>query len=163
MALIVLWALLVIQRLLELGIAARNTRNLLQQGAVEHGAEHYPAMVAIHSLWFAGWLWEGWAQPLTPAWLLLLAIAALGQFLRWTSIITLGERWTTRVLVLPGRPPVAKGFYSWIPHPNYVGVALELAAIPLIFGAWKTALWASVANGLLMKVRISTENRALRG
>lgn len=161
MVLAVVWSALVLQRLLELKLAKRNTQQLLKRGAVEVGAAHYPVMVLLHSSWFASWLVEGWGQPVVWWWKLPASLVILGQFLRLTSIWTLGERWTTRVLVLPKEPSIQKGLYRWIPHPNYLGVCLELGAVPLIFGAWRTAIFFSLANGLLLWWRIGVEDRAL--
>ena len=75
----------------------------------------------------------------------------------------LGERWTTRVLVVPGEPPVRHGIYRWLRHPNYLAVAIELIAAPLMFGAWRTAIAGSLANLILLGVRIRCEDRALAG
>ena len=160
---VLLWSALVAQRLYELGLARRNTARLRERGAREAGAEHYPVMVLLHAGWFGCWFWESWqaGSPLSPHWRLLLGLAVAGQLLRWTSILTLGPRWTTRVMVLPDEPPVSRGFYALIPHPNYLGVVLELFSVPLIFGAWRTALLFSAANLMLLKVRIGVEERAL--
>lgn len=161
--LVLLWVALVGQRLYELRIAKRNTAALRARGAREFGASHYPLMVGLHTAWFLSWFVESWRSgcPLSPHWKLLTAIMLAGQILRWTSIRTLGERWTTRVLVLPETPPIRRGFYSLIPHPNYLGVVLELASIPLIFWAWRTALVFSLANLLLLRVRVGVEEKAL--
>ena len=159
----VLWCLLVAQRLYELRLAKDNSNALRARGAQEFGADHYPLMVLLHTGWFICWFIESWQGgcPLNPYWKLLLSVALVGQFLRWTSIRTLGERWTTRVLVLPETPPVGRGFYRLIPHPNYLGVVLELLSIPLLFGAWRTAIVFSLANLWLLRRRIEVEDKAL--
>ena len=161
--LLALWSALVLQRLAELRLAASNTRVLRSRGAQEYGAGHYPMMVLLHSLWFLSWLIEAWSNEagLSPHWPLFFAVCVLGQVLRWVSIITLGERWTTRVLVLPDQPPLQTGLYHWVSHPNYWGVVLELAAVPLMFQAWHTAWLFSLANAALLKIRIGVENQAL--
>ena len=79
-----------------------------------------------------------------------------------TAVRTLGERWNVRIVVLPGQPPVSSGIYRWLPHPNYLAVALEFVAAPLMFGAWRTAVICTVLNALAMAVRIPAEVRALR-
>lgn len=153
------------QRLGELALAARNRRRALARGAVEHGAGHYPAMVALHVLWWAGWVLEARARgavvdPLWPLWTVLLLMASA---LRYTAIASLGERWNTRILAVPGEPLVALGPYRVLAHPNYVAVALELAAYPMLFGAWVTAAVSGAANAvLLLGFRVPAEERALR-
>ena len=76
-------------------------------------------------------------------------------------IATLGRRWTTRVLVLPGAAPIRSGPYRYLKHPNYVVVCGEIAVVPLMFGAWELAAAASVLNLLVLRVRLRVENTAL--
>lgn len=159
--LLLVLALVVVQRLVELAIAARNSRRLLAKGGIEHGRRHYPLFVALH----AGWLMAlvllvpHDAEPIWPFLILFLAL----QPVRAWIISSLGECWTTRVIVVPGRPLVRSGPYRFLRHPNYVLVSLEIALLPLAFGAWAIALVASVANALLLRVRIRVENAALAG
>jgi len=151
-------------RLFELGIANRNRRRLLARGAVEAGAGHYPAMVALHAAWLAACTAEVWLlrRPLVPplAFAMLVLLAA-AMALRYWVIRTLGGRWTTRILVLPGAPPVASGPFRHLRHPNYLAVALEILALPLVHTAWLTAIVFTMANAALMAVRIPAEERAL--
>ena len=153
------WLLLVIQRLAEVARARRHTRRLLERGAYEFAPGHYPVMVAVHTGWFACWLAEALLRGVAwqPAW---LAPALAGQGLRWWAQTTLGERWTTRILILPREQPVISGPFRFLRHPNYVGVVLELAAFPLLFGAWRTALLFTLANAILLRWRIMMEERA---
>ncbi len=152
-------ALVGIQRLCELWLARRHERRLRARGAVEFGAGHYPVMVALHAGWFAALaLAIPLDRPGDP--LLLLAYLAL-QPLRYWAIAALGERWTTRILVLPGRAPVRRGPYRWLRHPNYLVVALEIPLLPAAFGAWDLALAFGAANLLLLGWRIRIEERAL--
>jgi methyltransferase len=72
-----------------------------------------------------------------------------------------GERWNTRVIVIPGLAAVASGPYRFVRHPNYVAVAIEVAVLPLVHCAWITALVATAANALLLAARIRHEERAL--
>ena len=155
--------LVAIQRLLELRYSRRNERRLRARGAVERGAGHYPVMVAIHTLWLVSTLLEGLLRgPVIPAWWPLpLAAFLLVQPLRYWAILSLGENWNVRVLVVPGEKLVWIGPYRYFPHPNYVVVAVEVLAFPLIFGAWITAVVFSLLNAALLCVRIRTENRAL--
>lgn len=153
-----------LERLIELAVAKRNERWSRAHGAVESGAEHYPAMVALHTGLLAGALAEVWAgdRPFVPAlgWpMLLLVVAAQG--LRWWCIRTLGPQWNTRVLVVPGLPRVTNGPYRVLPHPNYVAVVIEGAALPLVHTAWITALTFTVLNAVLLRTRIRTESAAL--
>jgi methyltransferase len=151
-------------RLAELRLASRNRRWLLARGAVEAGAGHYPAMVALHAVWLAACPAEVWllrrplVPPLAAAMLVLLAGA---MALRYWVIRTLGDRWTTRILVLPGAPRIESGPFRHLRHPNYLAVALEILALPLVHTAWFTAAVSTAANAALMAVRIPAEERAL--
>ena len=158
-ALYVVVGFLVVQRLAELGFARRNHRALLARGAVEIGRGHYPAMVALH----AGWLLALAAtiDPRTAVSLPLLAVFVLLECGRVWVIATLGSRWTTRIVVLPGAAPVRSGPYRYVRHPNYVIVCGEMAVVPLMFGAWILALTASLLNLLVLRARLRVENRAL--
>lgn len=162
---LVLGVLLVaLQRLLELALARRNERRALARGAVERGWAHYPFIVGLHSLWLLSTLVEGLLRgPAFPAyWPGALALFLLVQPLRYWAILSLGESWNTKILVVPGAKPVRSGPYRYLDHPNYVVVVVEVLAFPLIFGAWVTALVFSVLNAILLGVRVREENRALR-
>jgi methyltransferase len=152
------------QRLLELLYSRRNERRLFARGAVERGSGHYPVIVAIHTLWLVSTLVEGLLRgPEPPAWWPVpLAAFLLVQPLRYWAILSLGENWNTRVLVVPGGKLVRRGPYRYFPHPNYVVVVVEVLTFPLIFGAWITAITFSLLNATVLYVRIRTENRALR-
>jgi methyltransferase len=156
--------LVALQRLMELVYSRRNERRLRARGAVERGAGHYPLMVGLHVLWLVSTLVEGLLRgPEIPAWWPLpLAAFLLVQPLRYWAIVSLGMNWNTRVLVVPGMKPVKAGPYRYLSHPNYVVVAVEILAFPLIFGAWLTAVFFSLLNAALLFVRIRTEDRALR-
>lgn len=158
-------ALLAIQRMMELRLSSRNRRRLLSEGAREYGVSHYRLVIAMHVAWHAGWIVEALARgaTLSPRWPLWLALALLAQALRYWSVAALGPRWTTQILVIPGRAPVENGPYRFHPHPNYIAVVIEIGAIPLLFGAWITAAVMSVANAaLLLGVRVPAEQRAMR-
>ncbi|CAN5731153.1 MAG: hypothetical protein H0U91_10220 [Rubrobacter sp.] len=148
---------------MELRYSRRNERRLREGGAVERGREHYPAMVAVHGLWLASTLAEGLLRgPVPPPWWPVpLVLFLLVQPLRYWAIFSLGENWNVRILFVPGREPVARGPYRLFPHPNYVVVAVEVLTLPLIFGAWTTALVFTALNALFLYVRIQAENRAL--
>lgn len=158
-------AALVIQRGLELRIAKRNEAAVRSRGAREFGAGHYPAFFVLHGAWLVAWPIEATLRGLAlhPLWPLWLALFAAAQALRYWAISSLGERWNTRVLVLPGEPPIVRGPYRFLAHPNYVAVIVELAVVPLLFGAYGTAIVASVVNAaLLFGIRIPCETAALR-
>lgn len=156
-------SLVTLQRLLELAHARRNERRLRACGAVERGRGHYPLIVALHALWLLGTLAEGLLRgPELPAyWPLPLAAFLLAQPLRYWAILSLGEHWNTKILVVPGARLIRRGPYRYLRHPNYLVVAVEIPAFPLIFGAWITALVFTLLNAAVLFVRIREENRAL--
>lgn len=153
-----------VERLAELVVARRNARWSLARGGTETGSGHYPAMVALHTALLAGCVGEVHLadRPFLPAlgWTMAVVVVA-AQLLRWWCITTLGPRWNTRVIVVPGLPPVTGGPYRWLRHPNYVAVAAEGLALPLVHGAWSTAIAFTVLNAALMAVRIRCEDEAL--
>jgi methyltransferase len=153
--------LVVLQRAAELGFAATNTSRLRARGAAEFDASGYPWFVVLHGAWLASLflLVPATAAPTWP----LLGIYAVLQLGRLWVIVTLGRRWTTRIIVLPGAPPVKTGPYRYLRHPNYAIVAAEIAVLPLAFGATAIALVFSAANAVLIARRIRIENRALAG
>jgi methyltransferase len=151
-------AFVTLQRLGELALARRNTRRLLEQGGVESGAEHYPIIVGLHAAWLMG-LWVlAWNRPINLLW---LAVFVLLQALRVWVIASLGGRWTTRIITLPDAPLVRRGPYRFLPHPNYLVVAAEIAVLPLAFGLTVYAGVFSLLNASLLWVRIRAENAAL--
>jgi len=154
-------ALVAAERLIELAIARRNTQRLLVAGAVEHGARHYPLIVALHAAWLITLL--VWVPDNARVSWPFLAPFILLQFARAWVIWSLGPYWTTRIIVPPGAPSVRRGPYRWMRHPNYVIVTAEIALLPLAFGAWDVALVFSLANGLLLSYRIHSEEAAREG
>jgi methyltransferase len=161
---VVLILLVGLERLVELGVAKRNERWSRERGAVEWGAGHYPFMVVLHTGLLVGAIVEVAVadRPFEPAlgWPMLVLVVA-AQALRWWCIATLGPQWNTRILVVPGLARVAGGPYRWLPHPNYIAVVVEGFALPLVHSAWITAAVFTVVNAVLLRVRISAENRAL--
>lgn len=154
-----------LERLAELVVSKRNAAWAFERGGVESGRGHYPVMVVLHTGLLVGCLVEAWwsdraVSPLL-AWS-MLALVVASQALRWWCIGALGRQWNTRVIVVPGLPLVARGPYRFLRHPNYVVVVVEGAALPLVHGAWITAVVFTVANAALLTVRIRTEERALR-
>jgi methyltransferase len=151
-------ALVMLQRAGELWLSRRNTRRLLDEGAREHSPEHYPLIVAVHALWLAALWWLAPSRPIDGFW---LAIFVLIEFARLWALITLGPRWTTRIIVLPDAPLVRRGPYRFVNHPNYLVVIGEIAVLPLVFGLWRVALAATLLNAAVLSIRIRAENRAL--
>ena len=146
------------QRIGELVLARRNTARLKARGAVETGAEHYPLIVGLHAAWVVG-LWAlAWDRPVNMGW---LAVFLLLMALRIWTLASLGERWTTRIITLPGEPRVRRGPYRFISHPNYVVVVGEVAVLPLAFGLNVYALVFSFLNASVLWIRIRAENAAL--
>jgi methyltransferase len=161
----VLVGLVALERLAELVVSTRNAAWSFERGGVESGRGHYPVMVALHSGLLVAMLVEAWVRrpdvgPLL-AWS-MLALVLASQALRWWCIATLGRRWNTRVIIVPGLAPVASGPYRLLPHPNYVAVVVEGVALPLVHAAWVTALVFTLANAALLAVRIRVEDAALR-
>ena len=155
---IVILALVTLERLFELWLARRNTQRLLDQGAHEHARGHYPLIVAVHVLWLAALWWLAPPRPIDGFWLALFVLLELGRL--WV-LTTLGRRWTTRIIVLPGEPLVRRGPYRFVNHPNYWVVIGEIAVLPLVFGLWQVALVFTLLNAAALAIRIRQENRAL--
>ena len=152
------------QRLGELVLARRNTSRLLAQGAHEVGAAHYPLIVALHTFWLLG-LWYiavYRAPPEQDVSLFWLAVFIILQLARLWVMASLGERWTTRIIVLPGAPLVRRGPYRFLSHPNYWVVAGEILVLPLVFGLAWYGLAFSLLNAAMMRIRIRAEAAALQ-
>ena len=152
------------ERVVELVVSKRNLAWAFARGGREYGRGHYPAMVLLHVFLLVGCVTEVWLldRPFLPVlgWTMVAVVLAT-QALRWWCILTLGHRWNTLVVVVPGLPLVDRGPYRWLRHPNYVAVVVEGIALPMVHTAWITALTFTVLNALLLRVRIRTENRAM--
>ncbi len=153
-----------LERVVELVVSRRHAKWALAQGGKEFGRSHYPVMVLVHTLLLAGCVaevallhrpflpWLGWP---------MCAVVLLSQGLRWWCVATLGMRWNTLVIVVPGQPLVTQGPYRWLRHPNYVAVVAEGLALPLVHSAWLAAIGFAIANAVVLRVRIRVENAAL--
>ncbi len=164
LAFTVLILLVGLERLAELVVSNRNAAWSLDRGGRESGQGHYPVMVVLHTALLVGALAEAWVRrpQVGPAlaWSMLVLVLA-SQALRWWCITSLGRRWNTRVIVVPGLAPVRRGPYRLLRHPNYVAVVVEGFALPLVHASWVTAVVFTVANAALLTVRIRTEDLAL--
>ena len=163
-AFVVLVLLVAVERGVELVVSNRNAAWSLSRGGIETGRGHYPAMVVLHTGFLVAMLVEAFVRrpvvPLALAWS-MLAVVLAAQALRWWCILTLGHRWNTRVIVVPGLAPVRSGPYRLLSHPNYVAVVAEGVALPLVHASWVTAVVFTLANAVLLTVRLRAENTAL--
>ena len=159
-----LLAAVALERGVELVLSTRNARLARDRGGVETGRGHYPVMAAVHGLFLLSCAVEVVVlqRPFPGAigWV-ALGVVLGAQGLRYWAIATLGWRWNTRIVVVPGAVPVTGGPYRFVRHPNYLAVIAEMLALPLVHGAWLTALVFSVGNAWLLRVRIRAEERAL--
>jgi methyltransferase len=158
-------SLVAAQRLWELHRSARNEARLREMGGVEHAPEQMKWMRALHASWLVAMLLEVWLldAPFIPALAVVAMIVfGIGQGLRIAAIHELGFRWTVKIMTVPGEDAISSGLFKYIRHPNYVGVVLEIAALPLIHGAFITSFMWTVANAILLRARIRAEEAALR-
>jgi methyltransferase len=156
----IILALVTLQRLGELVLARHNTRALLARGAIEIGAGHYPLIVAVHAAWLAALWMFGHEQAVN--WVALTGFVAL-QFVRVWILATLGSRWTTRIIVLPGETLITSGPYRFLAHPNYTVVVGEIALLPLALHLSWLALIFTLLNAAVLTIRLRVESRALGG
>jgi methyltransferase len=155
---VIILALVTLQRLGELWLSNRNTKRLLNRGAHEVGATHYPLIVILHFWWLLILWWLAPGRRIDAFWLALFVLLEIARL--WV-LATLGPRWTTRIVVLPGAPLTTRGPYRFVNHPNYAVVAGEIAVLPLVFGLWQVALVFSMLNAVVLWIRIREEDRAL--
>ncbi len=159
-----LTGLVAIERLVELRVSTKNARRALAQGAVETGRGHYPFMVAMHTAFLVAaplevLLLDRPFSPLPAA--LMVTLVLLAQALRWWTIHTLGDRWTTRIICRPGDRVVKGGPFRFLRHPNYLAVVIEMLALPMVHNAFVTAILFFVLNGLVLRARVAAEEEAL--
>lgn len=162
----VLLGVIACERIAELVVSGRHAGTLLRRGGAEYGFGHFPVMIVLHAGLIAGCVLEpllGHRAFLPALGWPMLAVTVAANALRWWCIVTLGERWTARVIVLPGAPLVRSGPYRWFAHPNYAAVVIEGFALPLTGSAWITASAFTVLNAALLTVRIRCEAGALAG
>ena len=157
-------SIVILQRIIELFIAKRNEKWMRSQGAFEMGAAHYPLMVSMHVAFFISLIVEVLLsqRPLPSLWILLLVLFLIAQVARIWCLTSLGKFWNTKIIILPGADVVQKGPYKWVRHPNYIIVTTELLVLPLLFGAYFTAILFSLLNLWMLSVRIPAEEKALK-
>jgi len=163
--LLILVGIITFQRLFEIVISARNRRFILNKGGKEFGSRHYPLFFILHIGWIVGWVSETYLRnrELDHFWPVWMAILILAQSLRFLSMWSLGRFWNTRILIIPGWKKINTGVYHYLSNPNYLAVILEIAAAPLIFHAWTTAVLVSTFNFILLVfIRIPAEKKALK-
>lgn len=158
-----IFIIIIIQRIVELGIAKRNEKWVKKRGAVEVGHKHYKWFIIVHTLFFMVMLLEIWIRKsfAVPINYLLLTIFILAQLARIWCLVSLGKHWNTKILVIPDQPLIKKGPYKYVKHPNYIIVGVELLVIPLLFHAYVTAILFPILHLILLKIRIPQEEYAL--
>lgn len=160
----IVFVAVLLQRLVELRMARKNAAYIRSKGGYEVGAEHYPYIVAMHSLFFLSLLLEVILtnRPLLQWWWLPFSLFLLAQSGRYWCLHSLGRFWNTRIYILPNVPLVARGPYRYLRHPNYLIVGIELLTLPLTFSAFFTAIVFSFCNlWLLLRIRIPLEEKTL--
>lgn len=161
-----LWIILIFiicQRLIELLIAKSNEQWMKKRGGVEVGEDHHKWFVIVHILFFISIISESFIINKQTVHInyMLLFIFIITQVARFWCIYSLGRFWNTKIIVLPGTSLIQKGPYKYIKHPNYIIVGIELIVIPLLFGAYLTAVIFPILHILLLRIRIPIENKAL--
>lgn len=162
---LILIFVLLIQRLSELYLSNKNEKILRNKNAIEMGEDHYPWMKLLHLMWFVSLLGEGYMRGESHSLdftLVLMTLILFCQAIRFWTMFTLGENWTTRILVIPNGKLITKGPYRFLKHPNYAVVIAEFVLIPLIYKCYFTLLIFSILNTILLKRRVAVENSALR-
>lgn len=149
----------IIQRLSELYIARGNEKWLRSQGAIEYGSEHYPYIVALHTLFIIAIIVEYMLRGNTPIDYVFLILFAVLLLFKFWALSSLGKYWNTKIFRVPGAAPVKKGPYKLFRHPNYFIVVCEIAIIPLVFHLYYTAIIFTVLNAIMLTVRIRVENK----
>jgi methyltransferase len=162
---LVLLALVGAERIAELAVSKIHARLAIERGgSYVEPAGAYAAMVVVHALFLPAAAAEAilLGRPFLPALAVVATLAVLAaEVLRWWAVATLGVRWNTRPMVIPGAPVATGGPYRYVRHPNYVAVTIEMAALPLVHTAWITAIVWSLANAVLLARRIPREEAAL--
>jgi methyltransferase len=158
-------AAVIIQRLIEVRLSDRHAREILQRGGKEHGDNLLGVVKVLQVSWWFAMIAEVWYfdRPfMTVLAAIALAATIAGQVLRYLSMQALSWRWTLPIMTVPNLPVVESGIYRYLRHPNWLGVILEIAFLPLIHSAYLTAIAFSLVNAMVMIKRIQTEEQALK-
>ncbi|MBD1394464.1 isoprenylcysteine carboxyl methyltransferase family protein [Mucilaginibacter glaciei] len=161
MTFILFISFLIIQRISELLVAARNEKWLRANGAVEYGKEHYPYIVLLHTAFIISVIAEYIYSDHTGTNYFFIVLFFVLIVIKVVVISTLGHYWNTKIFKVPGSKPVATGIYKYIKHPNYIIVICEIAIIPLAFNLYYTAVAFTILNAIMLSVRIKKENEVL--
>lgn len=156
---LVILSLVTFQRLSELFVSRRNTSRLIARGGYEVGGGHYWLLIGFHTVWMIGLWVYGWNNPVNWTWLFVYLVI---QALRGWVVAALGDRWTTRIIVMPGEPLVTTGPYRYLRHPNYYIVLLEVFVLPMVFGMFWYALGFSIVNAAVVYWRIRIEEETFK-
>jgi methyltransferase len=151
-------------RLTEMAVSRRHQRALAAGGAPLLPERAFAAMVALHTGVIIGSAIEVAAlqRPFVSALGIPALIAlALSSLLRWWVIATLGVHWNVRVVRSTGLGIVTGGPYRFVRHPNYVAVFVELLALPLVHGAYLTAVAGTLLHVLVLNRRVALEESVL--
>ncbi len=156
--------IILLQRGYELIISKRNENYLLENGGIEKFPKHYFFMKLMHTFWFVACLVEAGLNGSVPnryQVFICVLVLIIGQTLRLITIKTLKERWCTKIIVLPGKKRISTGIFRYLKHPNYLGVILEIVALPLLFNCYITAIVFTILNAIILIIRITAEEKAL--
>lgn len=149
--------------LVEARRASANERAQRARGGIEPKRDVYPLMQVVYPGVFLAMLWEGLFRPAPSAAVIVAGLLVFlgGKALKWWAIVSLGECWTFRIIVVPGMTLVRQGPYAYLRHPNYVGVAGELVGVALMAGAPVAGVMGTALFAGLMAARVRLETRAL--
>ena len=155
---------LIVQRVTELFISRKNEKWMMNRGGIEHGKAHYPYIVLLHILFLVSFFIEVqvFQRELTEIWFVIFPILFLTQIMRYWAVLSLGNYWNTKIMIVPGDVVISRGPYKFVKHPNYIVVAVELLFIPLLFNAYFTAILFTLMNVVMMTIRIPAEESALQ-
>lgn len=154
----------IVQRLVELRISNRHVATLMTQGGQVQSENLLSWVKRLQVSWWMAMLAEVCFldRPFNPGFAALgLLMVGAGQWLRYLSMEALGPRWTLPIVTVPHQGAIATGPYRYLRHPNWLGVILEIAGLPLLHSAYGTASAFAIANAIVMHQRMQTEEQAL--
>ncbi len=155
----------ILQRVAELFISKKNEKFILSKGGMIIKEGNYIFMVLLHTFWLLTLAYSALYLDLNFSpyffWTSLI-VFIVGQILRITAIKTLGNRWSTRVVILPEAPAINSGIFKWFRHPNYLGVILELVSLPMMASLFNLSIIFSLLNFIILFFRIRLEEENLK-